>query len=372
MLRGTDQPASNPESGPTLKILFGTEQPFLPHIIGGMEVSTFQLSVELKALGHDAAVMCGVVPGGPAWLWTKIASRMRSGKFLRDSFDGLRVYRGTDFRRGPEAVISEYAPDKVIIQGGTTGALDLAARVASCGHDTYFHVHDLAPLADPSRIPVMKGVRWIANSDFSARVLREGLGVTAPVVPPCISFSEYEMQSSGDCVTMINPRPLKGGGLAIDIAAACPDIPFLFVEAWSGAEKSVQLLKRRAGQLPNITWLPRQSDMRSVYARTRLLLVPSQCPETWCRVVTEGQMARIPAVASDAGAIPDTLGQGGSIVPQHARLEDWVTAVRRLWQNAAAWKEASRLAWEFGQRPEIQPNNVAAQFVRVIGSAPGS
>ena len=63
------------------------------------------------------------------------------------------------------------------------------------------------------------------------------------------------------------------------------------------------------------------ADMRSVYARSRLVLVPSQCDEAWGRIVTEAQISGVPALASDAGGLPEAVGPGGILMPRNAPPE---------------------------------------------------
>ncbi len=56
----------------------------------------------------------------------------------------------------------------------------------------------------------------------------------------------------------------------------------------------------------------RTMDTRSVYAATRVLLVPSQWKaETWGRVASEAQFSGIPVLASDVGGSPEAVAPGG-------------------------------------------------------------
>ena len=118
------------------------------------------------------------------------------------------------------------------------------------------------------------------------------------------------------------------------------DQRFQFIEAWTAGHPEVAKLKARAQRLPNVEWLQAQADMRTIYATTRVLLMPSQCRETWGRVITEAQFRGIPAVTSDLGALPETLGPGGIVVPAQAPAEEWAAAVRNLCTDAALYRKA--------------------------------
>ena len=167
-------------------------------------------------------------------------------------------------------------------------------------------------------------------------------------------------------MTLINPRPEKGGALAVRMAELCPDIPFLFVEAWASAVPEVQTLKARAVRLKNATWLPAQHDMRAVYGATRVLLMPSHCQETWGRVITEAQFLGIPALTSRVGALPETLGPGGIAVEADASPEQWIEALRSLYSTEAVHAHYSGAALAYGQREEISRERIVSRFLNVL------
>jgi glycosyltransferase involved in cell wall biosynthesis len=186
------------------------------------------------------------------------------------------------------------------------------------------------------------------------------------VIPPLIRAEEYCAISSRRKVAMINPRPIKGGAIAVAMAEQCPDIPFQFVEAWNGSDPEVAELKARAKRLNNIEWLPVQKNIRHVYEQTRLILAPSQCPETWGRVVTEAQFLGIPAIASSMGALPETVGAGGIIIDAEASIDQWVQALRNLWDDAAVYQSYADAALNYSQRAEISPTQIATQFIGIL------
>ena len=103
------------------------------------------------------------------------------------------------------------------------------------------------------------------------------------------------IQANPEFVTFINPVSVKGVDLALEIAAGAPDIPFCFVKAWPIPLREQARLRRGLKRAPNIVMHERTYDMREVYRKTRVLLVPSQWEaETWGRVVSEAQFSGIP------------------------------------------------------------------------------
>jgi glycosyltransferase involved in cell wall biosynthesis len=103
--------------------------------------------------------------------------------------------------------------------------------------------------------------------------------------------------------------------------------------------------------------------MRGVYAGTRIMLVPSEWEETWGRVVTEAQVSGIPVLATNYAALPESVGPGGLLVAHDAPLDEWVRALRALWDDQALYENLSQRALEHAARPEAQPQHAAVTFL---------
>jgi glycosyltransferase involved in cell wall biosynthesis len=113
-------------------------------------------------------------------------------------------------------------------------------------------------------------------------------------------------------------------------------------------------LKRRIAQLRNVQLLERSSDMRSVYAATRVLLVPSRPGhETWGRVASEAHFSGIPVLASDVGGLPEAVGPGGTIMPIDASPRAWAVALKRLWTDPEYYEAKSAAALAYSGRSAI-------------------
>ncbi len=106
--------------------------------------------------------------------------------------------------------------------------------------------------------------------------------------------------------------------------------------------------------------------MRPVYAATRLVLMPSVVEEGWGRVVTEGQLSGIPALVSDRGALPETVGDGGVVVPLHASAEAWQQAFDRLWDDRAFYAERARAALARAEAADLQPKAIIGRLLDLL------
>ena len=105
--------------------------------------------------------------------------------------------------------------------------------------------------------------------------------------------------------------------------------------------------------LSNVTLLAPQKDMRKVYGRCKILLVPSLWEEAYGRVVTEAQFSGIPVVASNRGGLPEAVGPGGILIEPDGPIEEWVSVIRELWQNDEFYKERSAAATAYAHRREL-------------------
>jgi glycosyltransferase involved in cell wall biosynthesis len=219
---------------------------------------------------------------------------------------------------------------------------------------------------DPSTVGAAS---FIANSRFTAGVFRQSFGIDATVIPPTIEAARFRVKSDRSTVVFINPVPEKGLDRAIEIAAQCPDIPFLFVESWTLSPDAVSSLRARIAPYRNITFERRKDDVRDVYARARFLLAPSLWREAWGRVASEAQCSGLPVIGSDRGGLPESIGPGGVVIPADAELAGWVAAVRRLWSDTRHYEEMSERALTHSERPEINPDARFETFVNVISAA---
>lgn len=75
--------------------------------------------------------------------------------------------------------------------------------------------------------------------------------------------------------------------------------------------------------------LKQGADLLSAYRAADVVLIPSDFEESFCLVAAESLACGTPVVASDRGALPDTVGPGGITLP----LEDgrrWLETLRAL------------------------------------------
>lgn len=350
-----------------MKIMFASAHPYIPQIAGGAQSSVHELVQVLQALGHDVSVLSGLTHKGWVGFRARVSLKLGGKRTVTDTSLGYAVHRGWHPVEGVEEIIAQEAPDVVVLQSGKP--VPIAQKLVELGVPVVLYLRnvefeDLG--GDPSKL---RRVAAIANSAFTAETFSRHYGLDSDVILPIIKAESYRTESSRENVTFINPHPLKGVDVALDVAEQCPDIPFVFVEGWTLEPEDSERLQARLAALPNVTLRPRTRDMNDVYSSARIVLAPSQWDEAFGRIAAEAHVSGIPVIASDCGGLPEAVGPGGVLVARDAPVADWVAALRRLWDDQEHYEELSQAAREFSERPELNPSSQVQQLMAILERA---
>jgi glycosyltransferase involved in cell wall biosynthesis len=322
---------------------------------GGLQTDTDQLCQALMQRGHEVGVLCGIadpfLTGWKLHIRKRIDEKLYGFKALRDCGLGYPIWRAWFPWEAVKYVAKQQMPDVIIVLSVYAVRMALAAKQTKIPIlmrllDVEFHQHG-------GRFEDLHNIPCIANSHFTAVKYRDAYGVNPSVTYPFICAQRYKTESTRETVTFINPTPAKGLDIALGVARLCPDIPFSFVESWPLCVEVRQQLNQMLPTLPNITFMPPQSDMRKVYGKCKLLLAPSRWNEAYGRVATEAQISGMPVVASARGGLPEAVGAGGILLDPDQPVADWAAAVRKLWENHQYYTELSAAALTHAQRREI-------------------
>ncbi|HXY91838.1 MAG TPA: glycosyltransferase [Acidimicrobiia bacterium] len=176
----------------------------------------------------------------------------------------------------------------------------------------------------------------------------------AVVLHPPIDEVDY-LTTRGDAITLVNPIDEKGIGLLLALARRLPTRGFLTVMG-----RSLQPLP--ASLPPNLTVLSTQADMRVVYGRTRILLVPSAY-ESYGRVGLEAAVSGIPTIAHDITGLRESLADAALWVDPTAPLDDWIARIAELDdpETYAQWSARARRRFD-----ELDPDREFDEFERAL------
>jgi glycosyltransferase involved in cell wall biosynthesis len=353
----------------SLQIIFAGGNGYPPEAAGGVQSSTHHLARSLLANGHSARVLAPLYGGGWFGLQARARLKLAGRGFVTDRTQGYPVHRAWYPHRAVPAILREGLPDVAVVQ--CHGTVEIGQAFAAQGVPLVVYLRNVEFDELGGDIRSLANARFIANSAFTARRYAEAFGIEAKVIPPTIDRALYQTTPTGNLVTFINPVAAKGLDRAIGIAAACPEIPFLFVESWLLSPEQRQALSARIGAYPNIVFQPRTSDMKALFGRTRVLLAPSLWEEAWGRVASEAHCSGIPVVGSNRGGLPEAIGPGGIVLGHDAPIEEWVAAVRGLWSDPDRYAQLSAAARAHARRPELDSARQFQTFLSVVKSAAG-
>ncbi len=356
-----------------MKILFLTSHSHLPIFRGGSELSTDNLAHRCISAGHESAVLSRL-SRKKSWFLLKerIKGKLTGNGFVLDHVCGYPVYRVWNYVEATSRIVQHCKPDVAVIQAGEQNPLALAALAANL--PVVFYLRDVEFNFQDAELPILQRAHFIANSKFTARVFHERTGRSSTVIPPLVEPGNYRNDAPGGAVLFVNPTPKKGLDVALTLAEQCPYIPFIFVENWEVPEEVRKISQTRAAKLRNIEWLKPTGNMKSLYARAKIVLAPSGAPymgkpvdwiEAWGRIATEAHFSGIPVIASNQGGLPESVGPGGLLVDTNADISLWKAALRSLWDDPQRYLEVSDQALKYSQRPEIQPQKLFEDFIAV-------
>lgn len=237
------------------------------------------------------------------------------------TLDGVRVLTGAS---NIERQIA--TADVVVSHLGDTGRAARAAAAAGVPSVRMGHGGDITSAQCAGAALVVHN-----SQSFAEHVGWVGSQI---VVHPPVWPEEYRT-APGDLVTLVNLSESKGVGMFTQLAKSMPGVQFLGVMGSYGAQT--------APDLPNVEVIPPTTNMRDdVYARTRVLLMPSE-RETWGRVGVEAMCSGIPVIAHPTEGLRESLGEAGMFVDRDDPSA-WARVLFKLLGRPSSWQYASRQA----------------------------
>jgi glycosyltransferase involved in cell wall biosynthesis len=223
----------------------------------------------------------------------------------------------------------------------------------------------------------------IVPSEYSRRFHASRLGLGGTVIPNPIRLDQVVAERPDPkYVTFINPQPEKGvtivARIALELGIRRPDIPLLLVEG-RGTSDTLARLPVDLSSLTNLNRMANTPDPRDFYRVSRVVLMPSLWRESLGRVAVEAMANGIPVLASDRGALPETLGDAGfvftiperctpssGVVPTAHEVAPWVAAIERIWDDPVL--EARQRALGKAEALRWDVERVAGQYIDFFDS----
>lgn len=282
-------------------------------------------------------------------MWAALRAMVRRGHKVRIicdrsltapyTVDGIRVVRPP--RRGTNTWLETFVKDSDLLVTHldlTSQAMQLAMAVKI---PLVHFVHNDAQLMYwrvDARVPYKNALavynsHWLAKkrSRWNEQEMPEEWLAPSVTVHPVVERQYYECER-GTKITLVNPTPGKGVETFKALAERMPEYEFLAVEGGYGEQIIVQQgHKTKPGQFEaggNIEWMAHTPDIREVFRKTKVLLMPSEY-ESYGRVGVEAACCGIPTIANPTLGLLEAFGDAG-IFLDRTDIDGWEKELRRL------------------------------------------
>jgi len=293
--------------------------------------------------------------------------------YTRSSYGkNLTKEEARDFFQHAKRALEQIKPDVVLTYGSSSLCKELI-KVARKNCTTLIFYLANPSYDDPELFRPFDQV--LVPSQFQSDYYQQKIGIKSSVlrtmIPEGSQISPQEVLSTQapqmrrkGFITMINPSMAKGATLFARLVSTAlrerPDLLFLAVESRMSSDQWAEAGIDLAG-MKNIWWIPNQEDVRTIYARTSILLFPSFWNEASGRSIAEAQLGGIPVLASNHAGMPEQLNGGGflfdipekyrqkySRVPSEAEVRPWLDTIYRLMDDDEFYRDSTRRALECG------------------------
>lgn len=326
------------------------------------------------------------------------------------NIDGIEVVRPQ--RRGVQSWMENYVKDADVLVTHldlTSQAMTLAMAVKK---PLVHFVHNSSQMMYwrvDARVPYKNSLtiynsNWLANtpSQWGPQILPdEWKSPHSIIVHPVVEPERYRCER-GDSITLVNPTAGKGARTFYALAKKMPEYQFLTAQGGYGIQEpcpkgpNTHPFWDEAGNekpcegLPNVTHVKNDPDIRNIFRRTKVLLMPSDY-ESYGRAGVEAACAGIPTIAHPTLGLLEAFGDAGIFLERaegqdpsgpneegvdNAKLSLWETEIKRLMTDEVYYKKRSQMVLDHVAKfdPESEFDRLEEAFIetaeRVNGEKP--
>jgi glycosyltransferase involved in cell wall biosynthesis len=290
---------------------------------------------------------------------------------------------GSIFLRLFQETLRSYKPDIVLTYGGDYLGISMLRLCQMEGFPVAATIHNFAY---EDTVYCKTANLIIVPSQFTADFYQQKHGVKCVPLPPVMDKETLTWSNEPEqrkYLTFINPGLNKGilwfTGIVHSLTQLRPDIPILMVQGrsrWDWIAETAVVFDKH----PNLFGIGNTPYPQDFYAETKAVIMPSLWRESFGRTAAEPMLNGIPIIASNRGALPETVGDAGilldipeeytprsNMVPADKTVKPWVDAIIKVWDDKEYYDELSKRALEHSKRWHY--DNVIKQYETVLNDA---
>ena len=150
-----------------------------------------------------------------------------------------------------------------------------------------------------------------------------------------VNFNDYNKFNERKYVTLINCHYNKGGYLIKYLTENLDyNIALQFVYTEHDENINCNFIEgciNERNEINNINiFIPNKINIKDIYKNTRIILIPSLCDETFCRVGYEAMVNKIPIISTKSGNLKYLLN-GYAIFIDNINLPEWKNNIENLY-----------------------------------------
>lgn len=269
-----------------LKILFHLHMGF-PYHRAGAETMAHEIAKWLVGQGHE----CRVV-----WATTQ--------PFEPVTLDGVKIEPMK--LQGNNKLLTYYKESDAIITHlmATSPAINIRMNAERLGYNKplFFINHNHH---NYNQLHHRKHTFIIDNSEWLQNLLYKGK--ERVLCRPLIFADRYKVKAPKRAhITLVNVNNNKGGHHLIELAKMLPQYNFLGVRGHYGEQIE-------DNSLPNLKYINNQKDIREVWKKTKLCIMPSMV-ESWGKVALEAMASRIPVICNPTNGLKECVKDAGILI----------------------------------------------------------
>jgi len=267
---------------------------FMPFHNAGAETMVFDIFKYLMSKGHDCSVICD--------------------DHILKEYKGINIYVHNvekGIKLNLKKIYNEH--DVIITHLGRTGTV--YNNLLGLNKVQFNIVHNNNR---DSILHYKKNQFAIYNSEFVRDYLK--YPCESVLCRPYARIEDYAVEREGEYITLVGTNKNKGGQFLQALSKLMPDKKFLAVRGAYGVQVE---------QFPNnVTVKEHTDDIKEVYKKTSILLVPS-ISESWCRVASEAMCSGIPIIYNPCKGLKENISYGGTGIARED-LNGWKRQIHEI------------------------------------------